>query len=96
MRDLPEIRKDIDAIDNQLIELFKRRMNCAKEVACYKTEHNIPILNQQRENEILADVEAKGGEYGAAAKELFAKLMELSRDLQHDIIKNGSAIRTAE
>ena len=28
MRDLKEIRKDIDKIDNQLIELFKQRMDC--------------------------------------------------------------------
>ena len=27
MRDLKEIRKDIDKIDNQLIELFKQRMD---------------------------------------------------------------------
>ena len=32
MRNLEEIRVDIDAIDKELIELFKRRMNCAKEV----------------------------------------------------------------
>ena len=30
MRDLKEIRKDIDKIDNQLIELFKQRMDCER------------------------------------------------------------------
>ena len=87
MRDLIEIRKDIDEIDNDLIELFKRRMDCAKEVGCYKKERGVPILNQQRENEILAEVQEKGGEYGEYAKELFAKLMELSRELQQAIIE---------
>lgn len=61
MRDLSEIRADIDAIDDELITLFKRRMDCAKEVGYYKKERGIPVLNQQRENEILAEVQQKGG-----------------------------------
>ena len=86
MRDLSEIRADIDAIDEELIALFKRRMDCAKEVGYYKKERGIPVLNQQRENEILAEVQQKGGEYGSAARLLFANLMELSRALQHNIV----------
>ena len=93
MRDLSEIRKDIDSIDNQLIDLFKRRMDCAKEVGFYKKERNIPVLNQQREIEILDNVQEKGGEYGAAARLLFANIMELSRALQHNIIGSGKALR---
>ena len=33
MKDLTEIRTEIDSIDNELIELFKRRMDCSKAVA---------------------------------------------------------------
>ena len=58
MRDLKEIRKDIDKIDNQLIELFKQRMDCARDVGIYKQANNIPVLNEGRENEILDAVEA--------------------------------------
>ena len=43
MRDLSEIRADIDAIDDELITLFKRRMDCAKEVGYYKKERGIPV-----------------------------------------------------
>ena len=49
MRDLKEIRKDIDKIDNQLIELFKQRMDCARDVGIYKQANNIPVLTGQRE-----------------------------------------------
>ena len=82
MKDLTEIRTEIDSIDNELIELFKRRMDCSKAVAEYKKTNNIPILNAQREEEILNTVAQKGGEYGEYARELFKKIMELSRDLQ--------------
>lgn len=83
MRDLKEIRKDIDKIDNQLIELFKQRMDCARDVGIYKQANNIPVLNEGRENEILDAVEEKGGEYGASARLLYSNIMELSRALQH-------------
>lgn len=84
MKDLTEIRTEIDSIDNELLELFKRRMDCSKAVAEYKEANNIPIFNAQREEEILNSVEQKGGEYGEYARELFKKIMELSRDLQRD------------
>ena len=61
MRDLSDIRKDIDRIDDELIELFKERMDCAREVGYYKKERGIPVLNTQRENEVLDDVQKKGG-----------------------------------
>ena len=93
MKDLSEIRVEIDAIDNQLIDLFKRRMDCAKEVGLFKKERGIPVLNRQREDEILASVQEKGGEYGASARLLFANIMELSRALQHNIIGSGKELR---
>ena len=94
MRDLNEIRKDIDKIDNQLIELFKQRMDCARDVGIYKQANNIPVLNEGRENEILDAVEEKGGEYGASARLLYSNIMELSRALQHNIVGSGKELKS--
>lgn len=88
MKDLTEIRAEIDSIDNELIALFMRRMDCSRAVAEYKKANNIPILNTDREDEILNSVEQKGGEYGEYARELYKKIMELSRDLQGEVISN--------
>ncbi len=93
MRDLNDIRTEIDSIDNQLIELFKRRMDCAKEVGFYKKANNIPVLNEKRENEILDEVEKRGGEYSAHARLLYSNIMELSRALQHNIVCSGKTLR---
>lgn len=93
MKDLGEIRVEIDKIDSKLIELFKKRMDCAKAVGLYKKENNIPVLNQNRENEILDNVEEKGGEYGSHARLLFSNIMELSRALQHNIVGSGKKLR---
>lgn len=93
MRNLGEIRTDIDRIDNEIIRLFKERMDCAKEVGIYKQANNISVLNQDRENEILDAVEAKGGEYGSHARLLYSNIMELSRALQHNIVGSGKALK---
>ncbi|MBR1482090.1 MAG: chorismate mutase [Ruminococcus sp.] len=93
MKDLPEIRAEIDAIDKELIALFKRRMDCAREVGCYKQANGIPVLNRTREEEVLDRVETAGGEYGAYARLLYQNIMELSRSLQHNIIHSGDALR---
>lgn len=93
MRDLSEIRADIDRIDNEIIKLFKERMDCAKDVGIYKSAKDIPVLNEARENEILNAVEEKGGEYGAYARLLYSNIMELSRALQHNIVESGKAFK---
>lgn len=90
---LEEIRSEIDNIDKQLLELFKMRMDCARQVGEYKLANNIPILNMERENEILDAVEANGGKYGYAARLLYSNIMELSRALQHDIVGSGKELR---
>lgn len=91
---LSEIRKEIDDIDEQLIKLFCKRMDCSKKVAEYKKKNNTSVLNLEREREILDNVEKKGGEYGYAAQLLFSNIIELSRGLQHDIMGSGKDMRT--
>ncbi len=86
MRDLSEIRKSINEIDDELLKLFLKRMDCAREVGEYKKANGIPVLNEDREKEILDKISEKGGEYGPAARLLYSNLMELSRALQHNIV----------
>lgn len=93
MRNLEQIRQEINDIDTQLLELFKQRMDCAKEVGEYKKANDIPVLNQQREDEILDSVAVKGGEYGPSARLLYSNIMELSRALQHNIVGSGKELK---
>ncbi len=91
---LQPIREEIDRIDQELVTLFKKRMDCAKQVGEYKKTNGLSVLNEAREKEILDSAETAGGEYGHAARLLFSSIMELSRALQHDITGSGKALRT--
>jgi chorismate mutase len=50
---LSELRSQIDGIDEQLLELLSKRMRISREIGVYKKEHNMPILQSPRYNEIL-------------------------------------------
>ena len=81
--ELSEIRKDIDAIDEELVKLFCDRMALSAKVADYKKEHNLPILVPAREREILKDVAEKAGpEMADYTRVLYSMLFELSRSYQ--------------
>ena len=67
--ELSEIRTRIDAVDDQLLKLFLERMELAEEVAAYKNEHHLPILNKQREREILAKVTSRRSDLPLIARE---------------------------
>ncbi|MGN0532718.1 MAG: prephenate dehydratase [Eubacterium sp.] len=91
--DLLELREQIDEIDNQLIPLLLKRMNISKSVAEYKYKNGIPVLNAQREQEILDNVALRCGEQGDVIKTVFSSIMDTSRAIQHKIIGGGKALR---
>ena len=84
--ELSEIRARIDAVDDQLLDLFLKRMALSEEVAAYKHEHKLPILNKAREREILAKVAQRAGDKERYAYHLYSTLFELARSRQAELI----------
>ena len=84
--ELSEIRAKIDAVDDQLLDLFLERMELSEAVAAYKNEHKLPILNKTREREILAKVTERAGDKERYAYHLYSTLFELARSRQAELI----------
>lgn len=81
--DLNELRGQIDNIDDQLVELFTKRMNIAASIGDYKKENNLPVFVPAREREKLKDVAEKAGpEMANYTRVLYSMLFELSRSYQ--------------
>ncbi|HAG13896.1 MAG TPA: bifunctional chorismate mutase/prephenate dehydratase [Ruminococcus sp.] len=82
--ELPEVRKQLDSIDSQLLDLFTQRMSLIDIVADIKQKDpSRPLYDPVREREILMRVREKAGaEYGDAAHQLFRMMLELSRARQ--------------
>ena len=90
--DLTEIRTKIDAVDDELLKLFLQRMSLAEEVGKYKDEHHLPILNRQREREVLAKVMEQSGDQERYAYHLFSTLFELARTRQAELISQPTRV----
>lgn len=51
---LTELRSQIDKFDDQLLELLSRRMRVSRDIGQYKKEHNMPVLQAARYEELLS------------------------------------------
>ncbi|MBR3296884.1 MAG: chorismate mutase [Firmicutes bacterium] len=82
--DLQDYRKQINEIDDQMLELFEQRMKVAADIGLYKQMHGLQVLDAAREEQKLKDVSGKLPEdlkdYG---QKLYKLLMELSREYQN-------------
>lgn len=83
------LRKQIDELDNQLMELLAKRMRVCREIGQYKKEHNMTVLQTGRYNEILDKRGAQGTLCGMDpnfVKEVFEAVHEESVRQQIEII----------
>lgn len=88
MRDLLELRDEIDEIDEQIVKLYEKRMKIAEEVAEYKIHTGKKVFDKKREDEKLAKLTAKAEsdftEHGIY--ELFEQIMAVSRKRQYQLL----------
>ena len=81
--ELKDYRDQIDQIDDEIVRLFQQRMDVAAQIAEYKKEHDLPILQAGREREKLADLSSKTREdLQSYLRVLYSLLFELSRTYQ--------------
>jgi chorismate mutase len=57
---ISQLRKQIDQIDNSIMDILSKRMRVCREIGQYKKEHNMTVLQAKRYNEILDKRGAQG------------------------------------
>ena len=81
--DLNALRERINAIDDQIVELFVERMKTAAEIADAKRENNLPVLDANREQAVLKRIMAQAGEeFGLYASRLYQTMFDVSKSYQ--------------
>ena len=86
---LSALRKQIDELDNELMNLLTRRMRVSREIATYKKEHDMAVVQTGRYSEILDKRGAQGVLCGMDAefvKKIYEAIHEESVRQQMDII----------
>lgn len=92
MRDLKDIRIEIDDVDQKILNLFTKRMELACQVAEYKIANNKKVYDKERENEKLEKLASyvEDDFSQQAVKELYTQIMSISRKKQFALLgENG-------
>ena len=88
MKDLKELRDQIDVIDRQIVDLYQERMEIAAGVAEYKINTGKKVFDKEREDSKLATLTALGktdfNKHGI--RELFEQIMSMSRKRQYQLL----------
>lgn len=88
MKDLSQLRQEIDIIDRQLVALFEQRMAVTRQVGEYKLAQGLPVLDRSREEQVLAGKVAmlKDSSLAADVTDLFEAIMAISRRQQQKLL----------
>ena len=73
---LVHLRRQIDQLDNELLEVLSKRMNVSREIGAFKKEHNMPVVQPGRYDDIMT------------TRVLAAKSMGMSEEFMRSILSS--------
>ena len=81
---LEALRQEVDLINEELLKLLQKRAELAIEIGKYKSRHNQPVYNYEREAKILEKLQLKnnGPLQNASVKNIFEIIIKECRNLQ--------------
>jgi len=84
---LNEIRKQIDEMDNRLLDLYNQRMQLVHQVGVHKNSTGTPIYRPEREQEILSRLKERNQQHDGilteqAIEALFLELFAVARNFE--------------
>ncbi len=91
--DLDALRERINAIDDQMVDLFVERMQVAAEIAGAKAEKNLPVLDLRREQAVLQKVMDRAGEeFEIYVNKLYQTMFDVSKSYQSGILSGETPL----
>ena len=94
MDKLERARSEIDEIDREMAELFRRRMEAVRAVAEYKVSHGLAVEDPYREAEILArNGQYVDGEFRTLYDHFQRSVMDISKTYQSMLRNSGHTVR---
>ncbi len=79
---IDEVRAQIDEMDDQIVDLFLKRLQLCKIIGDLKRTNNLPIFNELREQEILNKVTKKDPDNAEHIRQLYSEIFKICRKIQ--------------
>ncbi len=94
MKDLLELRDEIDKIDSEIVRLYQERMEIAEGVARYKIANGKQVLDREREKSKLSVLGEKANSSfnKLGITELFEQIMSASRKRQYQLLAEAGLV----
>ncbi len=88
MRD--EVRKNIDAIDTEILALLNRRAGLAKKIGTIRLQAGLPMVDRDREVEVIRRIvrENEGLLGDDSAARIYSAIIAESRQIQIDLAES--------
>ena len=91
--EIKELREKLNAVDDELVGTFERRMELARQIAEYKRENNVSVSDRTREREVINRVTGMvAPELASYAGSLYNTLFDLSKTYQNSLIRSESKL----
>ncbi len=90
MSGLEPFRRRLDQLDEQIAQLFGERFDTCREIALYKREHDIPMMQPQRVVEVRERYLARGAEVDLPqefTQELFELVIDATCKMEDKLIE---------
>jgi 4-amino-4-deoxychorismate mutase len=99
MSGLEPFRRRLDRLDDEIARLFGERFEICREVALYKSEHEIPMMQPDRVAEVRARYLARGAEADLPADftaDLFELLIGATCKAEDELMEAAAARERSE
>jgi len=85
MKTQSDIRKELDAVDEEIVRLFEKRMNLSMQMAAWKKAQGLPVLDKQREQQVIVSRREMltDSRYAPCVETLYKTILSLSREEQN-------------
>jgi chorismate synthase len=83
--DLNDYRESIDKLDEDILILIKKRLNLAALIGAYKNNQNLPVIDENREKELLNSITKKAeilSLSSAFIEKIWKQIIKESKELQ--------------
>lgn len=81
--DIKDLRNKIDLIDAEIVRLYVMRMSVSEQIAEYKKENGLPVLDSAREKALLDRVSSLAGkELEEYTRTVYESILATSREHQ--------------
>lgn len=83
-------RKQLDEIDEQIVNLIVKRLHVAEDIAKIKNDNGLNICDTKREEEVLKKVKAIAGEeFSGYIAAVYRDIFYIAKEHQREYIKES-------